>query len=198
MIPLCKKADAVPQYIIHEGIRIVYLGAFSTSYDFDSLIYLAKKIKERGSDVTVVLIGKGNEKDRVITLLDKNEIKTEDYGIVYDENEKKKILEVCDFGYNGFKPGMAVGQSYKSLDYMSSGLALINSLQGDLKMIIENENCGFNFDLENRSLIVEKIARLSKEEIKQIKNNSFLAFRRHFSWDSYVEKMDEIMKGVSI
>jgi len=198
MIPLCKKNDEIPHYAAHDGIRIAYLGAFSTSYDFDSLIYLAQRIKERGRRLTIVLIGKGNEKDKVVANLKENKIEFEDYGVVYDEFEKKKILESCDFGYNGFTPGMAVGQSYKSIDYMGCGLALINSLKGDLEEIVLTEKCGYNFDKTSRSEIAGTIARLSKDEIAVMKDNSFNAFEKYFSWRVYIENMDKVMKELNV
>ena len=198
MIPLSKRVDKKPNYEKHDDIRIVYIGAFSTSYDFESLVDIAKEIKEKGRGISISLIGKGDEKNKVIRLLESAGIKTTDYGVIYDEEEKARILETCDFGYNGFKPGMIVGQSYKSLDYMGYGLALINSLQGDLRRIIESENCGLNFDATSRDKIAETIVGLSREEIEEMKRSSFEAYTKHFSWEVYMESMNNVMKGFTI
>ncbi len=195
VIPLCKEAP----HQIHidqrsNQLSIAYLGAFSTSYDFNSLIQIVASISDRLSNV--ILIGDGSEKEKVVKELEKIGVNYSDYGSMYNESMVAGVLSNCDFGYNGFKEDMIVGQSFKSLDYMSIGLPVINSMKGDLWDNIEAHNAGFNFSSRNIKGVIDKLLTITRDEIEQMRSNTKKVFSEKYSWDVYKTLMDEIVNEV--
>lgn len=195
VIPLCKEAP----HQIHidqrsNQLSVGYLGAFSTSYDFNSLIQIVASISDRLSNV--ILIGDGSEKEKVVKELEKIGVNYSDYGSVYNESMVAEILSNCDFGYNGFKEDMIVGQSFKSLDYMSIGLPVINSMKGDLWDNIESHNAGINFSSRNIKGVIDRLLTITRDEVEQMRSNTKKVFSEKYSWDVYRTLMDEIVNEV--
>ena len=58
-----------------------------------------------------------------------------------------------------------VGLSYKSIDYLSYNVPIINSLEDEPYNLIESERVGINFQSEKIDNLVDKIISLSKDDI---------------------------------
>lgn len=192
IIPLSKKNPQNISSGTNDGkLRIAYLGAFSTSYDFDSLIKIAIALKEK--PCIVVLIGDGNEKPRVIKMIEEGGGVVEDHGTIYSEAEKNNILVQCDFGYNGFASEMIVGQSFKSLDYMSVGLPLLNTLKGELWQVVERHQAGLNFTPNSIDDMIDKMKMIAYDDIRRMKDNTKAAFKNYYGWERYESLMDNVI-----
>lgn len=175
-----------------EKVVIGYVGSISNIYDFDSLIEILKQIKKR-KNVLLKIIGDGERRQWLLSELDSNSISYKYYGKIFNENEKAEILEDCLFGYNGYKNETEVALSYKSLDYLSYAIPLINSTKGDTKYIVEKYRVGINFDSNNIKELVDKILMLKDEEIIEMRHNSLNVFNELFSWNSYIVSMDKAL-----
>ncbi|BCR36097.1 glycosyltransferase family protein [Mariniplasma anaerobium] len=174
-----------------KSINIAYLGNFSSSYDFKSLIEISK-ILSRKYIVKIVIIGDGYLKRYVLEELDKISIYYEDNGIVFSESEKHRLLKDCHFGYNAVNKNITVGLSYKSIDYLSYSLPLLNNIKFDTKKLVEEFNAGINFDSSIEAC--EKILLLTDEAYLSMRDGSYRLFKTHFSLDAFNNKMDEILK----
>jgi len=49
------------------------------------------------------LIGDGERKDWLLSVLKESNIKYTYFGKIFEEEKKKEILSKCDFGFNGYK-----------------------------------------------------------------------------------------------
>ncbi|SER70923.1 glycosyltransferase [Psychrobacillus sp. OK032] len=165
-------------------INIVYLGSIGHIYDFETLINIGKGLLNKGISFKLHIIGDGEKRDWLTKQLKKNNIPYSFYGKIYEESEKAKIMEICDFGFNGFKDETSVGLSYKSLDYMDYGLALINSTKEDTWNLINEYNAGINYFSNELQDLIDEIAELNKEEILKMKINSRKLFELFF--DSHI------------
>lgn len=199
VIHLCKlenNIDISNRYKIidknYTKITIGYLGSMNSIYDFDSLIEICKKIKKY-RDIKLVIIGDGERKEWLLDQLDKFDVEYEYFGKIFDEQEKYKILSKCDFGFNGYKDSTEVALSYKSIDYLSYGIPLINSAKGDTWELVKNENIGINYTSSDIDEIIEYIKNLNQKDIICMKESAFNIFVSKFSWSKYREEMDRIL-----
>lgn len=196
VIPLAKKEDneleqfdnTIDSNIIYVG----YLGAFSHSYDFDSLIEILSNLKSKKPHVEI--IGFGERKSTVLEKLKKNGISYSDYGVVYDDDRKNKILSKCHIGFNGFINEAIVGLSYKSIDYLSFGVPLLNNLKADTWEIVNDFEVGFNYTSTEILKIAEVLDDIDFKELQAMKKRARLAFENNYSWEAFVNNMDNIIK----
>lgn len=178
-------------------IVIGYVGSISHIYDFDSLIEIATIIKEKtNKQILIKIIGRGEKLEALEAALKKKEIDYIYYGVVYDEQRKKNILEDCDFGFNGYKKGTEIALSYKSIDYFSYGIPILNSAKGDTFEIIEKYNAGINYDDRNLLQCVEIISNMSVDDINKMKYNSKKIYNMYFTMDKYIEDMNFIVSNI--
>lgn len=170
-------------------INIAYLGSIGHIYDFETLITIGKGLLNKGIKLKIHIIGDGERRDWLIKQLKTNGIPYSFYGKIYEETEKAKIMEICDFGFNGFKDETSVGLSYKSLDYLDYGLALINSTKEDTWKLINEYNAGINYFSNETQTLIDEIAKLNKEDILNMKINSRHLFETVFDRNIFVKNI---------
>lgn len=196
ILPLCKgdvEKLAIPE-LPTEEIRIVYLGALTGNYDFESLIDLMislKKILQKKAKLFI--IGDGPNREWLLSELGNGGIEVEYLGRVYDDNVKKLVFEQCHFGFNGFKKNSSIALSYKSMEYMSNGVALINSCKEDTWELVENENIGINYSYGKIRELAEYISKLSACDVYRMKQAAFITYKENYSFSHYCKRMDEIL-----
>ena len=184
------KKNNLEKFKIENNIKIVYLGNIGKIYDFKALIEILKKLSQK-VEVLLEIIGIGEEKDSLIYELDKNQIKYNFYGPIYEEDKKMEIIKKCDFGFNGYKKESEVALSYKSIDYFSYGIPIINSAKGDTWDMIEKYSVGINYQNIDKKLI-ENILIYNK------KNNDIIQFfYNKFSYKSLVEDLEEVINCIN-
>lgn len=173
-------------------LKIAYLGNFSDSYDFDSLVFILEALKI--FNASLIIIGDGPLKSEVLEKLTNKKIIYQDYGIVFDEMLKGKILNQCHFGYNAVKESTLVGLSYKSIDYLSFSLPLLNSVKYDTCDLIETYHAGINFNAEKLNELVLHITSLTFDGYLHMINGAKELFDAHFSIDSFYNTMESILQ----
>lgn len=172
-------------------IKIGYLGSMNTITDFDTLLKISKKL---GSEhMEIILIGDGERKDWLLSVLKENNIKYTYFGKIFEEGKKKEILSKCDFGFNGYKSNTEVALSYKSIDYLSYGLPLINSAKNDTWDCVEKYNIGFNYNENTVEQLIKNLKTLNNGELLKMKKNAYQCFLENFTWDKYEAKMSGIV-----
>jgi hypothetical protein len=178
---------------VDEIISIIYLGNIGNIYDFESLLQIIKGL-EKIRPVKLHIIGLGPKRSWLLDKLNLLNIMYVDHGASFDEQLKEEVLSTCWFGFNGFKKEAKVGLSYKSIDYLSYGVPLLNSLGSDtFKLIANNKDIGFNFSGDSLDSLIEKLSLLSAIEILTMKRASYSLFNSKFSGESYFSDMDKVM-----
>ena len=172
-------------------IKIAYLGSMNTIIDFDTLLKISKKL---GSEhMEIILIGDGERKDWLLSALKESKIKYTYFGKIFEEEKKKEILSKCDFGFNGYKSNTEVALSYKSIDYLSYGLPLINSTKNDTWDCVEKYKIGFNYNENKIDQLIENLKTLNCKELEKMKKNAYQCFLENFTWDKYEAQMSGIV-----
>lgn len=172
-------------------VKIGYLGSMNTITDFDTLLKISKAFGF--NHVEIILIGDGERKDWLLSTLKENNIKHTYFGKIFEEGKKKEILSKCDFGFNGYKSNTEVALSYKSIDYLSYGLPLINSAKNDTLDYVDKYNIGFNYNENTIDQLIENLKTLKSKELEKMKKNAYQCFLENFTWDKYKEQMSAVL-----
>ena len=177
-------------------LSILYLGNIGAIYDFKGLIKVIKGVK-KNRQVELHIIGLGPLKNWLFKNLSLNGIKYNYYGATFDESMKREIISKCWFGFNGYKDSTEVALSYKSIDYLSNGVPLLNSAKADTNLLVYEEKIGFNYNSNNPEMLINKLSSISNEELLVMKRKSYQIFKNKFSGKSYYEDMDSVMNCVN-
>jgi len=196
-IILLKKFQNEPLILndLSDEISIVYLGNLGNIYDFDSLFKIIKGV-EKIRLVHLHIIGLGPTSNWFFSELETQGINYTYHGASFDENLKRDILSSCWFGFNGYKDNTEVALSYKSIDYLSYGVPLLNSAKEDTYNLVAEEKVGFNFSSKNIDELITKLATISFPEIIDMKKKSYNIFHQKFSGESYYEEMDSVINSL--
>ena len=173
-------------------IRIAYLGSINNVIDISLIIKILNAVNiaciDKGAGkVRLDIIGDGESREAFLDALKKAEINFNYHGAIYDEQKKREILSHCDWGINIMKPGVNVGLTMKSIDYLANGLRLINNIPGDTWEWVEKEHIGVNVDE-----FMEKDIYVDLLENKVDKNGICSFYRKIFS----SEAIDKTLKKV--
>ena len=181
---------------IDDVFSIIYLGNIGNIYDFESLLRIIKGV-EKTRPVMLHIIGLGPKRSWLLKKLKSLNVTYVDHGASFDDGLKKDVLSSCWFGFNGFKEGTQVGLSYKSIDYLSYGVPLLNSLGSDTFRLVADDAVGFNFSNDNLEPLIDKLSLLSSADVMTMKDNAYSLFKRKFSGDSYFSDMDNVLRAIS-
>ena len=178
-----------------DELSIAYLGNIGHVYDFDSLFFILSKIKKH-RPVSIHVIGTGPLEQYFFDKLKTLEIEFKYYGASFDEELKENVLSSCWFGFNGYKAGSPVALSYKTIDYLSYGLPLLNSAKGDTLNLVDKDKIGINFNSKELNSIIENLSVISLRDISDMKRNAFDTFQKKFSDYSYNQAMNNILLNI--
>jgi glycosyltransferase involved in cell wall biosynthesis len=174
---------------------VAYLGNIGNIYDFESLFTLLTKIGKK-RQLHLHVIGSGPMSKWFFTNLETLKINYTYHGATFDEELKKKVLPSCWFGFNGYKQDTEVALSYKSIDYLSYGVPILNSAKEDTYKLVTYEKIGFNFEPENLNELIEILSNISQTEIIVMKKKAYSVFRAKFSGQSYYDEMDSVINQI--
>ncbi len=125
-------------------IRFAYLGSMNSIIDIDGICGVIKEFIDLGRVCELHAIGDGEGRMKFEEAAKNTGCKTMFYGVVFDELEKIRLLAPCDYAFNMMKDTSAVGLTIKSIDYLSFGIPLINSIKGDTWRLVSQERIGWN------------------------------------------------------
>ena len=176
-----------------ENITFAYVGAINNIIDIDLIVSILKEVN-KVRPVELRVIGAGENKERLLSLCKQNDISYQYYGIVYDEDQKARILSDCYYGFNIMKESVAVGATMKSLEYFHWGLALINNIPADTEQIVKQFESGIN--VERVSQTVEKILKMSDKEIKTMCINARKTYEKLFAPQAIKDSFEEVWQVI--
>ena len=157
----CKKEDI---------LTIIYVGNIGYIYDFETLIdVLSDNIFI--NKFQLFIIGDGDRKEWLVEELTKRKIKFKYFGVIYDSHMLGGILKSCHMGFNGYKRAVSATFSYKASTYLSAGLPLLNSMQGDLYKLIKQNQLGYNYKSENYSNLKAIIKKIDEKQLNKFSRN---------------------------
>jgi glycosyltransferase involved in cell wall biosynthesis len=143
-----EKYISIPKTLHNERIIIIFVGRFAKEKNPHIPILVAKNLKERGYNVLLKLVGDGDLKTNMETLIQKIGLKenVKMFGWIKDRNKLFEILKSSDILVFTSQPGEGLG--WVILEAMSQGLPIIATKCGGPEEVIEE---GINGYLVNYS-----------------------------------------------
>lgn len=152
---------------------ITYVGSLAENYDLDTMVSASKILKEKGyKNIKLMFLGTGTYEDKLRYICNKNEV---DYFITGRIEYPKLLayLAKSDVAVNAIKNQVIV-ISYKTNDYFSAGLPIINSSKGELQEILDKYNAGLYYEVGNSKMLADNIEKLYRNNqlLEEMKSNS--------------------------
>lgn len=182
-------------------LQIAYLGAVNNIIDIGLITEFLRRLKEllRAEDRKLLLhlIGEGEHKQDFLRALAESEIPFRDHGAVYEEEQRKSILRQCSFGLNFMKPSVRVGLTMKSIDYLSFGIPILNTIPDDTWELVNREKIGVNVDRTHPEKAVQAVAEISgdPEEWKTMHVRARKTFEKNFTRLAFRQILDRTAAG---
>ena len=198
ILHLCKASESYNQItsLSVSPLNICYLGAINNIIDItaiEEILYGISLLKP----IVLHIIGGGENVDALCALENHANISVRYYGMLYDEEEKHKIFDVCAFGLNIMKKSVCIGLTMKSVDYFEAGLPLINNIESDTSWIVDRYGAGFNYN-GNPSSFAEKICSCDEYMLLSMRYNTRKAFDEMFSQKIYNERFQMLFDELEL
>ena len=176
------------------NINLVYLGSINNIIDIskiENIIYQINQLK----DVTLHIIGDGENLEKLINNVESLGATVISYGEIYDSEIKQGIFDKCHFGLNIMKPSVHVGLTMKSIDYFQYGVPIINNIPWDTKEIVDKYNVGVNI-IESINPLLKLIESSDKDKMYLMRKNCIAVFQNFFSQEAFEKSLNTIYKKI--
>ena len=184
---LCRKQIVKEVKDVESDIlTFAYIGSINHVVDVDSIVSVLAELKKQ-TKLKFHIIGDGESRERMISLLDENQIDYEYHGLVFDEEEKRKIFAKCHYGFNMMRDTACIGLTMKSLDYFAYDLPIINNVPADTARMVDENHLGFNInDIHND---IRKILTVKDEDYRSMRQNVISFHQNHLSEEVFKKKL---------
>jgi len=146
----------------HE-VWAIYASTLGSNYDLKTLLDAAKLLETREINIKLLIAGSGPLQDYVVSYIKKNKLKK----VIYIGNPSSESLaavySMCDIGLSMYVKGSTVTMPIKAFHYFAAGLAVVNSLDGDLASLLVEHNAGMHFEAEDSESLVNALSVLASE-----------------------------------
>ncbi|HET8804195.1 MAG TPA: glycosyltransferase [Aequorivita sp.] len=144
-------------------LRLIYAGSLASSYDIPTILKAARYFdKNHPGKTKFVITGKGPQQKNVEQI--KEKVKNLEYLGWISKDELLLQYGLADLGLIQHKNSLTQTITYKFFNYMSAGLPLLNSLQGEMADMIGKNELGFNNNEQNSEQLIQNILQYLKNE----------------------------------
>ncbi len=154
-------------------IWCVFAGTLGPSYDIQGIIDSAQKMEESGDcKFRFIIAGSGPLEELV------QEANKKLHNFTYIgkllPNDLIPIYGKCDIGLQTYSAGSNVDMCDKFFDYVAAGLAIVNSLTGEVSEHIAENSLGENYNVEKTGALYDALSKFkSREYLTACKANSW-------------------------
>ena len=156
-----------------DEIWCIFAGTLGPSYDIETIIKCAEILKsEKKNNFKFLIAGSGPLEEAVRKA--ENNLGNVIYLGKLLPSELIPIYGKCDIGLATYTAGSNVDMPDKLYDYTAAGLAVVNSLCGEIKEHIEESNIGRNYVAGDSSNLKDVLLSLNEKAVlSEIKQNSY-------------------------
>lgn len=175
--------NSVPHHICYHGCEIepihgvaesdvsltkmfecIYAGSLEISQDLEILPSVVQQLSHRGVAATIHIAGTGSTEATLHRDADrlKGSCRLRVHGLL-DKTAYEELLSRCHIGLVCVKPNSMVAMPYKVGDYAAAGLAIVNSLPGELAQMLDHYKAGVSYTAENPASLADAIASLTAD-----------------------------------
>ncbi len=135
----------------------IYAGSLGPSYDIKTLLACAERARKADDNIRFIVAGAGPQWS-FVDYASKNNPKITFLGSV-DASWLPAIYKKCDIGLCTYASFSTVDMPDKFYDYTAAGLAVVNSLQGEVKEYVQDAGVGLQYESENSDSLYAAIKK---------------------------------------
>jgi glycosyltransferase involved in cell wall biosynthesis len=162
-------------------LRVCFFGAIGYQSDWETIISCISQVYNQNLPIEFVICGSGDKLQDIKnkTKLFKNVI----FPGFVSASKISSLMKLSDFGLCAFLPKENYLNAIpgKSIEYMSGGIPILNSLENsDLGNIIKIRKIGFNYDSDEALLFILKNVLSGQLNLAEMKSNSIKLYNEQF------------------
>ena len=148
-------------------LDIVYAGSLEAGQDIEILPAVARQLSARGLAATIHVAGSGKLEAALRRAAEAatGSCRMLVHGLL-GRRDYVNLLSRCEVGLVAVKPESMVALPNKACDYAAAGLALVNSLPGELAELIDRYAAGVGYTSGDAASLAKAIAALSADRPK--------------------------------
>jgi glycosyltransferase involved in cell wall biosynthesis len=151
----------------HPPLECVYAGTLEASQDLDVLAAAARQLSAAGVKAVIHVAGTGSAEAglrRAATSLG-GSCALKVHGLL-PRQAYVNLLSQSDVGLVCVKPESLVAVPYKACDYVAAGLAVVNSLPGELQRLIDDHGAGLAYTAGDATSLARAITTLASDRTR--------------------------------
>ena len=188
----------------HDLVYAIYAGSMNPTYDIKSVVKCLSYISSKNPKIVLLFAGTGplsyildpfkNINDMVANRLF--------YMGSLHPRSLSDIYKISDIGICSYLKDSNVDMPDKAYDYLFNSLPIVNSLQGELKYLIEDYSAGINYESSVPSSLGEALLRItsSVETLLVYKNRASLlgqSLSQDLQKDKYIKLVDQLLSALA-
>lgn len=189
------KCDLLSSKKPSDEIWCVFAGTLGPSYDIEGIIQCARLLNEQQSNrFRFIIAGSGPLEKEVIDA----DATLPNFVYVGKllPSELIPIYGKCDIGLQAYSAGSNVDMCDKFYDYTAAGLAIINSLTGEVSEFIKNYDIGVNYTANEENGLFNALNKFDNSEYLNSCKRKSEDLALIFDMNSQNEKLLQVLNSV--
>jgi glycosyltransferase involved in cell wall biosynthesis len=177
----------------------IYLGTFGRSYELDLIVEVARRFQcNNRKDIAFVIVGTGEQYGKIKLKASRLKNVT-----LTGWLEKEDMLKVLHTAWAGIVPCNSIENTIpnKMFEYLSAGLPIISSLEGEVEQLIEKQQLGCNYSSGDAEGLYNAVQYLASHPLQRgrMSSNALKFYDNYGDADKvyakYAEYIETVMKS---
>ena len=181
-------------------LACVYSGTLESGQDLDTLLAAARILSAQGIAATLHVAGTGRLESSMRAAAEtiRGSCSLRVHGLL-DRGAYVRLLSECDVGLVLVKPESLVAVPYKVCDYTAAGLALVNSLPGELEQFVSDYRAGMPYTAGSGDSLARAIAVLAgdRHRLLEMRQGSRKLAESEFDREKTFARFADWLEGIS-
>lgn len=147
-------------------VECVYAGTLEAGQDLETIVAAARLLSHSGTPARIHVAGTGRlerfVESAAAAMPSGDSCRIVPHGLL-DRKAYAELLCRCDVGLVAVKPETLVAVPYKAADFASAGLAIVNSLPGELADLVERYGAGLPYTAGDAASLARAIRELATD-----------------------------------
>jgi len=178
-------------------LKCLFAGQFEYNYDVETILQVAKVCHDSNKKIEFFLAGSGSKIGSMKEYIDLYGLSNVHLVGWLGTDELNRLASECHVGLNSYKGHATQSIPTKYFDYLSMGLVVFNSLDGEMSELIADDNSGFTYTSEPIDSLLRLIddAYDNLEEYSKWGEKNHGLFLNQYGFDAIYDRMvDNIIK----
>lgn len=181
-------------------LACVYAGTLEVGQDLDTLLAAARLLSAQGVSATLHVAGTGRLEPSLRAAAEsiRGSCSVRVHGLL-DRGAYVRLLSACDVGLVLVKPESLVAVPYKVCDYAAAGLAIVNSLPGELERFVSEYRAGVPYAAGSGDSLARAIATLAgdRRQLLDMRHGSRRLAESEFDREKTYARFADWLEGIS-